>query len=51
MFLKGTLTRESLYEYLMKSATDSMGLTYVSKEKAQTAVGKLIEVLGLKANS
>lgn len=45
MHLKGDLTREKLHEYLMKSATDSMGLTPVSKERAETAVAKIGAVL------
>jgi hypothetical protein len=48
MFVNGNLTRENLVQYLMKSATDSMGLTHVSKEKAEHAANKVCEVLGLE---
>lgn len=47
-FLKGALTRENLQEYLMKSATDKMGLTQTSPEKAEITAKKIGELLDLK---
>jgi hypothetical protein len=46
MFLFGYLTRETLYDYLLKAAKESMGLEPV-KEKAAVAAGKISALLNL----